>query len=279
MTSTSHLAPGWRARWAARLKGAHGNRHIPLPPPDLLLTVGSPTADDFVLIGDRWVQRFKTLVDLQPTAHVLDVGCGCGRIARPLTTFLDRDGAYDGVDVKGSHVAWCAKEITARYPNFRFWHADIANSRYNPSGRIRSVDYVYPFDSGSLDFVFLTSVFTHMLPYDVAHYISEISRVLRPGGRAVVTYFLLNDSSRAAIASKRGRFEFRQGSDQPCWVASSSVPEQAVAHHQETIVQLHADHGLRIDQIHRGSWTGTEAETFQDVIVVTRTSDPASRIS
>ena len=45
----------------------------------------------------------------------------------------------------------------------------------------------------------LKSVFTHMLPAAVTTYTSEISRVLKKGGRAVVTYFLLNAESRRFV--------------------------------------------------------------------------------
>jgi len=32
------------------------------------------------------------------------------------------------------------------------------------------------------------------------HYLRELGRVIKPGGRAVITYFLLNDESRAFVA-------------------------------------------------------------------------------
>ena len=44
---------------------------------------------------------------------------------------------------------------------------------------------------GGRDVAFLTSVFTHMLPEDVEHYLDELARVLKPGGRTLITWFLL----------------------------------------------------------------------------------------
>lgn len=57
--------------------------------------------------------------------------------------------------------------------------------------------------------VFLTSVFTHMFPPDVEHYLDEISRVLKPGGRCLCTYFLLNDESLAHIAEGKSAHNFQ----------------------------------------------------------------------
>ncbi len=65
---------------------------------------------------------------------------------------------------------------------FRFHCADLANSAYNPAGQTRSRDYKFSFPGNSYDFVFLTSVFTHMLKLDVKNYLAEISRVMSRRG-------------------------------------------------------------------------------------------------
>jgi SAM-dependent methyltransferase len=94
-------------------------------------------------------------------SHVLDVGCGIGRLARTLTDVLDpaAGGAYGGFDPVAPAVAWCA----ARYPApFRFVHADLRNDLYNPDGVVRAADYRFPVDDGWATLVVATSVFTHL---------------------------------------------------------------------------------------------------------------------
>ena len=42
--------------------------------------------------------------------------------------------------------------------------------------------------AGSVDVVWSFEAFVHMLPVDVAAYVGEVARVLRPGGRAVIQH-------------------------------------------------------------------------------------------
>ena len=59
---------------------------------------------------------------------------------------------------------------------FRFHRADVASEAYNPEGAAPSSTYRFPFRDWSFDFIFLSSVFTHMLPDAVEHYLHEIAR-------------------------------------------------------------------------------------------------------
>ena len=63
---------------------------------------------------------------------------------------------------------------------------------YNPDGRVKASEYRFPFKDESFDFIFLYSVFTHMLPEDVENYMKEIYRILKKGGKCSISYFLIN---------------------------------------------------------------------------------------
>jgi SAM-dependent methyltransferase len=129
----------------------------------------------------------------------LDVGSGIGRMALPLTRYLSERGTYDGIEIVPSGVKWCRKAITPRHPNFRFHEIDVYNLEYNPKGRLKADEYRFPFPDASFDFMFLTSIFTHMLPRDIENYVGELGRVAAPGARCFITLFLLNEESRSAI--------------------------------------------------------------------------------
>ena len=120
---------------------------------------------------------------------MLDIGCGIGRMAVPLTRYLNEQGSYEGFDIVAEGIDWCTKKITPKYPRFSFHLADVYSQKYNPEGTFSASEYPFPFKDESFDLVFLTSVFTHMLPPDVENYMKEISRVLKRNGSCLITFF------------------------------------------------------------------------------------------
>jgi protein-L-isoaspartate O-methyltransferase len=58
---------------------------LPIPPQDIRVWVG-PFADAaaFIIRGARLVNDISKLCRLKLTDRVLEVGCGCGRLARAL---------------------------------------------------------------------------------------------------------------------------------------------------------------------------------------------------
>lgn len=130
------------------------------PPKRLCALVGE--RDDFKTAGTEFFGYFKNLVNLQPSDKVLDVGCGLGRMAIPLLTYLKPSAEYEGFDIMKVCTNWATQNITSKYPNFHFQHVDIYNKFYNPHGQLSAKDYVFPYGCSAFDFVFATSVFTHM---------------------------------------------------------------------------------------------------------------------
>ena len=256
--------PVQRARGAAAdaLDRVRGSRDPDLPPRRLQVAVGG---GDYLAIGAEYARLFKELGGLEPDHDVLDVGSGSGRMAYALAGWLR--GRYEGFDVVPEAVEWCQANIAARHPNFRFRVADIRSERYNPGGASDAASYRFPYDDASFDFAYLTSVFTHLQRPAVERYVSELARVLRPGGRCFATYLLMNDEAERLLGG-HGQFEVDQG-DQ--LVVDERVPERAVAFREELVRELHDRHGLPIEAVHPGSWCGRERYTsFQDITISVR---------
>lgn len=121
------------------------------------------------------------------------------------------------------------------------------------------------------DFVILTSVFTHMLPHEVDRYLSEIGRVLKPGGKAFITFFLLNKVSRAYIRLGASGLDFKHEWN-GCLVVDLKEPELAIAHDEQSVQALFEKHQLELQEpIYYGSWCGRrEHYGVQDIVVSTR---------
>jgi SAM-dependent methyltransferase len=203
---------------------------------------------------------------LQPHHRLLDIGCGIGNLAIGLLDYLD--GAYQGVDVHPEAIAWCQKAITPRHPRFRFQRIDVLNHAYNPSGPVTAATFRFPFADEEFDYVFLGSVFTHMLPGDVERYIGEIARMLRPAGVCIASFFLLNDSTRPGVDAGRSFIPF--GVSHPsgvCRLHSASAPEAAVCFEERFVQSLLGRAGLQITDVRRGGWWNGQSHD-QDVVTI-----------
>lgn len=248
-----------------------------LIPPDNLIREHSGGIDraTFIAMGEQIATHsLIAAAGLSASGRLLDVGCGCGKIARPLVAHLNRSGGYDGIDITHAAIDWCRSAYGA-YPNFRFHLADLKSARYNTGGASLASTYRFPFEDKTFDVVFLGSVFTHMLPVETANYLREIGRVLKPGGRCLSTFFLLDDVSRGNVDAGRTTPAFAYGyQTTDCRIEVESIPEAAIAYDVGTVRSMVSSAGLSLDAINFGQWgRGQLIPHWQDEIWSSR---PAS---
>ncbi|KAA1250519.1 class I SAM-dependent methyltransferase [Mycobacterium simiae] len=246
-------------------------RSDPLVPPRRKVGGGSrnPAAPGpFRESGDQAFAELREYGQIAPHHAILDMGCGMGRLARPLTKFLDpAKGRYEGFDINASELRWCSEHY-ASHPNFHFQRANIYNKMYNPKGTVQAEEFVFPYPDESFDFAFASSLFTHMPLPAVAQYLKETARVLAAGARALLTVYLWNPEAQALVAQGKSALAFRPHGD--LIVMNPIVPEAAIALPQEGWDLAVRDAGLeQVGDVLWGSWCGrTNFARYQDAVVL-----------
>jgi SAM-dependent methyltransferase len=250
-----------RLRAADLLDTASGRRDRLTPPRRLSLYVGH---GDFRATGEEFLELFRRLADLRTYDRVLDIGCGIGRMARALVPVLRPPGSYDGFDIAQPGIRWCQAHYGDTPAPFRFQHADVRNSVYNPAGRATPEAYTFPYGDGSFDLAIATSVFTHLLPEAADHYLAQAARVLAPEGRLFATWFLVERTDTPPPPFQT------DVSLAPAAVSDPAAPETAVAYPEAWLRERLNANGFELHAVHRGSWRGDTGVTLQDVVVARR---------
>jgi SAM-dependent methyltransferase len=238
------------------------------PPPSAVEEIGG---HDFRSIGQHLADITITLGQLPPSGVIVDLGCGYGRLAVPLATHLQHGGRYRGFDVSARAIAWCNRWIAPRHPHCEFLRVDIHNEHYNRRGAVAAERFTFPYPDGYADVVFASSLFTHLQPATMRRYIHEASRVLKPGGRFVGSFFILNEESRAAVGARRGEPKLVP-IDEDVAVQDPADPEAAIAFSESMVRQCLRDAGLETPQLHYGTWCERpHGLSYQDFVVASKT--------
>lgn len=234
---------------------------------------------DFKQKGEEFLQACIQRGALKPSDRVLDLGCGVGRFAVALTSYLNDKGTYVGVDVSAKSIRLARVWIGSKDPRFRFRRVAAYNGMYNPGGKLEASDYQFPFRDESFDFVFSNSLFTHLLPDATINYFHEISRVLRPGGRTLNSMFLLNQEVQTLIDA--GKCPTPLPNDMGvCRTKHADRPEAFVVYDEHFLMKIHRDVGLSLlGPIRYGKWCGrpVQDEGFGEKDLVTATKPQTMR--
>jgi SAM-dependent methyltransferase len=163
---------GYERLRAVGRSGAATTEELPVPPARLRIRVAGTAELDWFLEGGRLAEEtLRTAVaragtSLEDMASVLDFGCGCGRVTRYWSAFA---GEISGSDVSAKAVEWCRA-------NLRFGRFET-----------NALEPPLAFDDESFDLVYALSVFTHLTADLQLAWRDELRRVLRPGGRLLLT--------------------------------------------------------------------------------------------
>jgi SAM-dependent methyltransferase len=231
--------------------------------PDVKEPLGglNPHNPHFKTIGTAFYQLLIEHAGLHKHSHILDLGCGTGRLANALPDDIN----YNGFDINKRFVDYCV----TTYPAKRFVHADLAHPEYNKTGTIDPLHYSLPYDNRTLDIVVAIALFNHLDSATVFHYVREISRILKPRGLLFATILLLNQQSMELINSRAiPPYSFSHRTPKS-WHDFAERPLFNVAHPEEAIRRLCIQSKLMIrEPIRYGEWCQSKvALTGHDILI------------
>jgi len=125
---------------------------------------GSPSEEVLQHTG-RWsAHQVRQALDIRPEDHVLELGCGVGRIGRDLAPHC---GQWTGTDTSGRMLEHARARLNGS-DNTAFHQ--LSRSRLDMIG------------DGEVDKAYSIAVFCHMDKEDLFLYLCDLHRVMRPGG-------------------------------------------------------------------------------------------------
>ncbi len=146
---------------------------LPIPSRFLMtLVAGHSNWQRFLTSGETHSTIIADLIErnggrFKNAKRVLDMGCGCGRIARHVPRISDAE--LFGVDYNPTLSNWCSKNLPGHF----------TRNKLTPP---------LNFPDQHFDAIWLLSVFTHLRIETQNQWLQEFHRVLRPGGIVVITY-------------------------------------------------------------------------------------------
>lgn len=218
--------------------------------------------------GMEFAAYLKLLAGLKDGGHLWDIGCGCGLLELALES-CGWSGRVIGNDIHLPSIQWASRHITPRIPSVVFEHSDIFNETYWPAGRLDAAGWFETFTTSGFSAVIAKSLFTHMFPHEMEIYFTQISRRLAPGGRGILTFFLVNERS---LTAPYPRISFQKNhADDVFSVRKRHAPTAAVAYDESALMERIRAAGMVIHDIRPGTWTGqADGLSFQDLVIVGR---------
>jgi SAM-dependent methyltransferase len=134
-------------------------------------------------------------------------------------------------------------------------------------------------ESASIDSISLFSIFTHFYQADIERYLREMRRVLRPGGLAVTTWFVFDQTRLPRIISDKSAYPMIHELNTATRYSDDTDPLRAIAFDEALVRQMVAEAGLQIQTVDRGRWCGEPGPIFQDLVILRRSGSVPERLT
>jgi SAM-dependent methyltransferase len=208
---------------------------------------------------------------------ILDIGCGTGLLGISSEPFMSDGGTYTGIDVIKFDINFCINHFKSK--NYNFIHLDVANPTYAKSQS--KILAPWPIKDESHDLVLALSVWTHLSEKDAFFYFKEIHRVLKKRGKAIITFFYLDEHYQDSLSKRSNNIGRFHSTNQNKWIFDHNayesknwyspgwvkIPEDTIGVTNEGLDALQKHSGLKLIQCYPGNWKEIPGVFFQDVLI------------
>lgn len=134
---------------------------------------GAPDIESFLEIGKRCSQDISAALarigrDWDSFQHILDFGCGCGRVLMWYSNHSQSQRFY-GMDIDADAISWCCD--------------NLAFATFSVNNPLPPLEY----PPEMFDLIYAISVFTHLNEDYQFQWLNELKRVAKPKGILVLT--------------------------------------------------------------------------------------------
>jgi SAM-dependent methyltransferase len=212
-----------------------------LPPNHLRVRVGVGTqllnnhAHHLGIGSQFWLECFaKAYVNAK--ADIVEIGCGCGRIAMHLNADYF-SGTYLGIDIDPEMIEYCRSHFPS--PRFSFRLSPHTSSIYRAANcSVQKANVFTIAKPDSKDFIYSTSLFTHLLEAEMAFYLRESFRALRYDGMIIMSFFCIEHVEMG----RPWTFVHRTGN---AYTDIEQYPDAAIAYSKDYMFRLVRELGFR----------------------------------
>jgi len=240
-----------------------------IPVPEIRNWVGPFNDKEWYFnLGKEQAEKIIQWLSIRPEHKILDLGCGCGRIAIHFLNYLSKQGKYIGIDNNKELLSYCVDNISILNDNFQFQYIDVYNGEYANEGKLKCQEVVFPVGNEAVDYVIMCSVFSHMYLDDIASYLKEIYRVLKRGGLFISSLNLYNEFTHNQIKMDKSHLDIKYSIGEDSYCLDTEEPERGFAHKEEKVKELYWKNGFLIREIKYGMWSSKDLTgEFHDYII------------
>jgi ubiquinone/menaquinone biosynthesis C-methylase UbiE len=240
-----------------------------IPAPEIRNWIGPfDDMEYYFNLGKKQSEKIIQWLSIKPNQKILDIGCGCGRIAIHFLNYLNEQGQYIGIDSNKKLLSYCADNISTVNDKFQFKLIDAYNGVYSREGKLKCEDIIFPVENGTVDIVIMWSIFTHMYLADIDAYLKEIHRVLKKGGLFISSFNLYNEFISNQIKMEKSYLDIKYRINEDSYSLDKEIPENGFAHNEEMVKELYWRNEFLIREIKYGVWSSKEfVGEFHDCII------------